>query len=116
MILNALLAAIATTAGAAIALAGLLPPVPNSRRPAPSRRLEVGLGRPALGGLATAEPHTAAPSSGSEGIARRDRLVTSATWTVRCRLGQRPELAVLRRVAPSELGVTCHSYSAIWPR
>src|SRR5215472_2476100 len=68
MFLNALLTAIAAIAGADIARGDcyLLCRIASTgtvsspgSRPAPP---------PALGGLATAEPHTAAPSSGSEGI------------------------------------------------
>jgi len=68
MILNALLTAIAAIAGADIApgdcyllcrIASTGTVSSPGSRPAPP---------PALGRLATAEPHTAAPSSGSEGI------------------------------------------------
>ena len=72
MILNALLTAIAAIAGADIApgdcyllcrIASTGTVSSPGSRPAPP---------PALGRLATAEPHTAAPSSGSEGIGKAE--------------------------------------------
>ena len=68
MILNALLAAIATTAGAAIALPGC-----HHRCRIALDRHRLAAWEPAWaaadpGGPATAEPHTAAPSSGNQGI------------------------------------------------